>query len=350
MSQSKKKGRAWRDTQPRWRQAAAATAAVTVAPESVAASAVAAPAAAPAAAGSSALNGILYIVLEDFGTIASPVFSPHSLGSTPHLKRLAKRAVTFQRAYCQAPLCNPSRSSLMTSRMPSATRIFSNDDASNDPVELPTLTDFLNAYASRKSSPAAAVLCAGGKIFHESCESSARGFGLVTIEPDGWAHNLSSPQHARLHEAVMSVSTVWPAVQEHPTHDQQKVLRAVAALSKLASTRRRFFLAIGLQKTHVVAPYARCSNPAWEPNRNGRGWHEGTYEVLRWRNETRESWPIAPRLSDERNPPLTTNINHDLCAALRPALVPRTFAPPPPRSPYHSPSRWVTHCEADGSL
>ena len=148
----------------------------------------------------------------------------------------------------------------------------------------------------------------------------------------------------------MSVSTVWPAVLKHPTHDQQKVLRAVAALSKIASMRRRFFLAIGLQKTHVVAPYARCSNPAWEPNRNGRGWHEGTYEVLRWRNETRESWPIAPRLSDERNPPLTTNINHDLCAALRPALVPRTFAPPPPRSPYHSPSRWVTHCEADGSL
>ena len=269
-----------------------------MAPESVAASAVAAPAAAPAAAGSSALNGILYIVLEDFGTIASPVFNPHSLGSTPHLARLAKRAVTFQRAYCQAPLCNPSRSSLMTSRMPSATRIFSNDDASNDPVELPTLTDFLNAYASSKSSPAAVVLCAGGKIFHESCESSARGFGLVTIEPDGWAHNLSSPEHARLHEAVRSVSTVWPAVQKHPTHDQQKVLHAVAALSKMASTRRRFFLAIGLQKTHVVAPYARCSNPVMEPNSNGRGWHEVSYEVLHWRNETSESWPIAARCVD----------------------------------------------------
>src|SRR5262245_24665153 len=37
---------------------------------------------------------------------------------TPHLDRLAQRGVLFQRAYVQYPVCNPSRTSLLTSTRP----------------------------------------------------------------------------------------------------------------------------------------------------------------------------------------------------------------------------------------
>ena len=37
---------------------------------------------------------------------------------TPHLDRLAKMGVTFTRAYCAAPVCNPSRAALMSGRRP----------------------------------------------------------------------------------------------------------------------------------------------------------------------------------------------------------------------------------------
>ena len=38
----------------------------------------------------------------------------HPLVKTPHIDALAKRGTAFTNAHCQSPLCNPSRTSLMT--------------------------------------------------------------------------------------------------------------------------------------------------------------------------------------------------------------------------------------------
>lgn len=41
---------------------------------------------------------------------------------TPHINRLMSRGVSFFQAYCQSPVCTPSRASFLTGRYPRTTR------------------------------------------------------------------------------------------------------------------------------------------------------------------------------------------------------------------------------------
>jgi choline-sulfatase len=65
---------------------------------------------------------VLFIAIDDQNDWIG-CLGGHPLVKTPHIDALAARGTLFTNAHCQAPLCNPSRTSLMLSLRPSTTGI-----------------------------------------------------------------------------------------------------------------------------------------------------------------------------------------------------------------------------------
>jgi choline-sulfatase len=85
---------------------------------------------------------VLFIAIDDQNDWIGHL-GGHPMANTPNLDRLATRGTTFLNAHCNAPLCNPSRTSLMLGLRPTTTGIyglspwFRNVDAWKDRVTLP---------------------------------------------------------------------------------------------------------------------------------------------------------------------------------------------------------------------
>ena len=67
---------------------------------------------------------VLFLVADDLN--CSLGFLGDTIVQTPHLDALAQKAVVFEQAHCQYPLCGPSRASFMTGMYPSQSGITQN--------------------------------------------------------------------------------------------------------------------------------------------------------------------------------------------------------------------------------
>jgi iduronate 2-sulfatase len=103
---------------------------------------------------------------------------------TPNIDALAASGVRFERAYCQFPLCNPSRSSMLTGRYPLTTGVLGNRDwFGNRHPEWASLPRWFKQHGY--------VTLRSGKIFHGGIDDAeawseggeARQFG--TLSPRG---------------------------------------------------------------------------------------------------------------------------------------------------------------------
>jgi len=100
---------------------------------------------------------------------------------TPNLDALAKSGVRFDRNYCQFPLCNPSRSSLLTGRPPTRTGVLGNRTAFRDlHPDWTSLPQLFKQYGY--------VSVRAGKIFHGGIDDPKAWqsvSGWVTNEGEG---------------------------------------------------------------------------------------------------------------------------------------------------------------------
>jgi arylsulfatase A-like enzyme len=70
---------------------------------------------------------ILFIAVDDLNHWVGHL-GRNPQARTPNIDRLAAMGVTFTRAYCAAPVCNPSRAALLSGRRPGTTGVYDNQN------------------------------------------------------------------------------------------------------------------------------------------------------------------------------------------------------------------------------
>ncbi|MGC8737402.1 MAG: sulfatase-like hydrolase/transferase [Candidatus Hydrogenedens sp.] len=98
---------------------------------------------------------ILLIISDDLNNYTSYLNCEPEL-LTPNIHSLQKHSITFENAYCQYPLCHPSRTSMLTGLHPFSTGVYMSEQINS--AELPILPQYLKETH---------YLTAGiGKVFH----------------------------------------------------------------------------------------------------------------------------------------------------------------------------------------
>ena len=205
----------------------------------------------------------------NFLVIVSDQHNPHLMGHagaehvrTPSLDRLAASGISFENAYCPAPLCVPCRMAFMTSQYPSDLQIWTNEGILGSHV--PTFAHQLSLVGWETT------LC--GRM-HFSGPDQRRGFerrlvgdvsGACHPAADGLFGNVWSTAGCGQQYTGLLDDAVGPGQATYAAYDADVTARAGAFLRERAQgvgEEKPFCLVVGLLLPHN--PYV-CPQPLFE--------------------------------------------------------------------------------------
>ena len=173
---------------------------------------------------------VLFIIVDDLRPLLGCYGHPEI--HTPNIDALAQRGTLFNRAYCQYPLCSPSRTSMITGLRPETTGVLDNSMDFRDRLpNVVTLPQHFKTHGYHTQSV--------GRVFH-----------LPTLQDD--ENSWSAPSWRPTWRPFdIQTTPSWQAldVEDDELRDGKTAKRAVQVLEQIKE--QQFFLTVGFYKPHL---------------------------------------------------------------------------------------------------
>ncbi len=185
---------------------------------------------------------ILFIIGDDLNADVGCYGLPEV--KTPHIDLLASRGVRFERAYCQYPLCNPSRTSFLSGLRPETTGVYNQQIVlrQRDP-QVEFLPDFFRRHGY--------FVAAAGKIFHHNKPNLA-GFDAYEAAESASQEEIAAGKR-RYANPEGNRTPDWAVMSgpEEPMADAIAVRKLTPWLEQSRRLGKPFFLFAGFRKPHL---------------------------------------------------------------------------------------------------
>jgi arylsulfatase A-like enzyme len=176
---------------------------------------------------------VLLIAVDDLNTWVEPL-GGHPQVQTPHLRRLARRGVTFTNAFSPAPLCTPSRAAALTGMSPRSLGMTGRAGDWSRYPSVPTLPRFFKDQGY--------YVAGAGKIYHERYHR-AEDFSEYYAERE---HEPTPPLRRE------EFDPIFFAPLDAPDESMRDYDSLRWVVSRLQQPRERpFLIAWGLHKPHL---------------------------------------------------------------------------------------------------
>lgn len=205
---------------------------------------------------------ILVVMADQMTPLALP-FHGAAPTRAPQMAALAAEGVVFDAAYCNFPLCAPSRSVFMSGRL--ASRIGAFDNAAEFPAEIPTFAHALRRGGYRTILSGKMHFCGADQLhgFEERLTTD------IYPADFGWVPDWDRPgERKEWYHDMSSVLDAGPCVRTNQLDfDDEVVFAAERKLFELVrdSDDRPFFLVVSM--THPHDPFA-IPEPYWSLHRD----------------------------------------------------------------------------------
>lgn len=185
---------------------------------------------------------VLFIAIDDLNDWVG-CLGGHPQAITPHIDRLAQRGVLFANAHCQSPLCNPSRTSVLTGLRPSTTGVYGLSPWFRDVPELRNITSLPQYFANHGYRTYSA-----GKIYHRRYgRNPGEEFDII-----GPSASIGASPKEKLVKSLAKYPMMDWGTFPHRDEDHGDWQIASWAVKQVAQRPQQpFFMAVGFRLPHV---------------------------------------------------------------------------------------------------